>query len=775
MVILLSMTLSVDVCSCAGYSPADMLSTAAHILTPPHPSVMRSQLTRQVFRQILNNEPHIHHSCCYGAKSSDQLRKFNRRAPHHVNTRSLFGFSRKPPRETKEADLDPGFGTMLELTKMIKMQTRPPPASALVKAFSDFFWARQKVPTPLEEVQAKNAKTTFKHLQETYQDVAGFGLTTGDLQRALIASMYLPQTGESTEHNQFARLLFAEIMKRRESGLAAQDSKTALGQKDLLPFIQVLTLTGDSLDARDLLEEYWLSDLEQGGRSPWHRILKGFAKENNDGELLNTVTVMETHGVPFDAEAHQAITFYYAQKGDIEAVKKWYKHPISGGEMPLDHTNEFVLKLCIRHDELQWGNAIFKSMLEKTPNQKSWNVVFQWAAANGKGVDEIERMMHVMVRRNEERGSKARPDIETINGLVELANSKNDPYTAERYVALGHKWRLQPNAQTYLLQLDYRLKVGDIAGARAAYGRLQAEEVLESKDLPLINKLIVALCSAKSQDYEAIMRLVGDLNERKARFEPDTVAALSMLHLQREELHDLIDLLQTHTFHYGLEQRAAIRDVIMQFCLDRANSTSRVWDAYSILRTIFAETGIDIRTRLMNEFFARKRCDMACHVFGHMRQNPLKDQRPAGDTYVECLQGIARAGDPESLEMVHNMLKLDSEIEPNTRLYNALMLGYTACEMPSRSLQFWDDIVYSIEGPTYNSIQIALRACEAMPFGERPARDIWGRLKKFDIEVTKEIFAAYVGALAHQALFLEVVKLIDNMESETGCQPDALT
>lgn len=664
---------------------------------------------------------------------------------------------------------------MLELTNMLKMKTRPPPASALAKAFSDFFWDRQKVPTPLEEVQARNAKTTFKYLQETYQEVTGFGLSTGDLQRALIALMYLPQAGDSTTHNQLARLLFAEIRKRRESGLAAPDAELPLGQKDLLPFIQVLTMTGDSIDARKLLEEYWLSDLEQGGRSPWHRILKGFAKENNDGELLNTVTIMETHGVPFDGEAHQAITFYYAQKGAIEAVKKWYKHPISGGGMPLDHTNEFVLKMCISHDELQWGNAIFKSMLEKTPNKKSWNVVFQWAAATGKGVDEIERMMHVMVRRNEERGSKARPDIETINGLVELANSKNDPYTAERYVALGHKWRLQPNARTYLLQLDYRLKVGDIAGARAAYSRLQAEEVPESKDLPLINKLIVALCSPKSQDYEAIARLVGDLNERKARFEPDTVAALSMLHLQREELHDLIDLLQTHTFHYGLEQRAAIRDVIVQFVLDRANSTSRVWDAYSILRAIFAETGIDIRTRLMNEFFARKRCDMACHVFGHMRQNPLKDQRPAGDTYVECLQGIARAGDLESLEMIHNMLKLDSEVEPNTRLYNALMLGYTACGKPRRSLEFWDDIVYSIEGPTYNSIQIALRACEATPRGDRPARDIWGRLKKFDIDVTKEIFTAYVGALARQALFLEVVKLIDNMESETGCQPDALT
>ena len=756
-------------------SPADMLYIVVHIFGPLTYSIMRSQLTRQVFRQILNNELHVHHRCCYGAHSYDHFRRITLRAPHHALKRNLFGFSRKPPRETKEPDLDPGFGTMLELTKMLRMQTRPPPAAALAKAFSDFFWDRQKAPTPMEEYQTKNAMTTFKYLQGNYKEVAGFGLSTEDLQRALIALIYLPQVGESTAHNQLARLLFAEVRKRRDSSLDAQDPKGPFGQKDLLPFIHVLTLTGDSIDARNLLEEYWLSDLEQGGRSPWHRILKGFAKENNDGELFNTVAIMETHGVPFDAEAHQAVTFYYAQKGDVEAVKKWYKHPISRGGTPLDHTNEFVLKFCISHDELEWGNAILKSILAKTPSKKSWNVVFQWAAANGKGVDEIERMMHVMVRRNEERGSKARPDIETINCLVELANLENDPYTAERYITLGQKWNFQPNAQTYLLQLDYRLKVGDIAGARAAYSRLQAEDVPESQDVHLINKLIVALCTTRSQDYEAITSLVGDLNERKARFEPDTMAALSMLYLQREELHDLIDLLQTHTFHYGLEQRAAIRDVMVQFCLDRANSTSSVWDAYSILRAVFDETGIGIRTRLMNEFFARKRCDMACHVFGHMRQSTLKEQRPIGDTYVECLQGIARAGDLESLEMVHNMLKLDSEIEPNTRLYNALMLGHTACDMPYRSLDFWDDIVYSIEGPTYNSIQIAFQACGAIPFGDKPARGIWGRLKKFDIEITREIYVAYIGALAHQALFTEVVNLIDNMESETGCRPDALT
>jgi len=124
--------------------------------------------------------------------------------------------------------------------------------------------------------------------------------------------------------------------------------------------------------------------------------------------------------------------------------------------------------------------------------------------------------------------------------------------------------------------------------------------------------------------------------------------------------------------------------------------------------------------------------------------------------------------------VVHNMLKMDSGIEPTTRLYNALMLAYTACEEPNRSLEFWEDIINTSEGPTYNSIQIALRACEEAPFGDREAKRIWARLKRMDIEITKQIYAAYVGALAGSALLDECKKLVEEMGKEVGSEPDSL-
>ena len=746
--------------------------------------MMRSYLTLHVFRQLIRQTLFSDAACYF--RPLHQRRSYDKGVVKIFSPgqrRSLFGFSRKTQRNPKPINVDPGFALMVELHNMLGMGTRPPPPDELAKAFNNFFQARLKAPIPLENFQAQLVVCTFTHLQETYTQVEGFGLAEEDLRlalRALAHSLALHGKRQSLNkemcrtHNVLGKLLFQELKQRRGKNSDRQEPQEPWSG-DLLPFIQILTHSDDSLLARELVETHWHADLASSGRSPWVQILRGFAREDNGKELANTVEIMEKYKLPFDYKVHQSVTLYYARRGDMEMTKKWYNHPIADSQIPTAYTDASVLRLCIRQNELEWGDPIFKSLLERNPEtSKEWNIIFQWAAAKGKGVDEIERMMKVMVRRNEDNEKSIHPDIETINGLIELANSKNDPYTAERYVALGQKWGFHPNAETYLLQLAYRINVGDLDGARAVYTRLQSQEISEDKDVPLINKLIVAMCAGETHDFEAIMGLAEDLSERKARFEPETVAALSRLHLERNEMRDLVDLLHTHVFHYGLDQRASIRNIFVEFCLDRSKSTSQAWDVYNVLRQIFAETDVEIRTNLMNEFFSRGRSDMACHVFGHMRQQPAGTERPTADTYVTCFEGIGKSGDAESLDTVYNMLKLDAVIEPSTRLYNSLMLAFMGCKQPRRGLEFWTDIAHSREGPTYNSIQIAFRVCEAAPFGDRHAREIWAKLKRNEIEITGEIYAAYIGAIAGGGYIPECVKLVDDIEKEIGYKQDAL-
>jgi hypothetical protein len=272
--------------------------------------------------------------------------------------------------------------------------------------------------------------------------------------------------------------------------------------------------------------------------------------------------------------------------------------------------------------------------------------------------------------------------------------------------------------------------------------------------------------------YDRITSIASDLEERKKRLEADTVSALSMMYLQRDEINELSDLLQTQAYHYTATERQRLIDAFISCCLDRNTNTVRVWEAYNIMRAILDELSVPERTSLMNEFFARGRCDMACHIFGHMRQHPLPDRRPVLDTYIQCFLGIASLGDGEYLDMVHNMLKMDSTVEPNTKLYNSLILAYTECEDADRALHFWEDITNSTEGPSYRTLEIVFRACGRKPFGDKIARSIWNKMRGMEIEVTKEVFAAYVGALAGQGKFEEARDMVGVGEKELGIKVD---
>lgn len=761
------------------------IPAAAEICSKALPQVtMQFQLVRPLaFRQILYHA--LYSDARFCARPLFQAQWCGYHAVQQVSGQKRFpnfDFSRKRERKPKPVNIDPGFPLMLELKQMLRMGTRPPPPEALAKAFNEFFQARLTTSTPLEAVQIQHAITTFTHLREVNALAQGFGLEDEVLRVALSAlsnslTLYaegqLSNSGLPQSHYQLATLLFEELSQRRQINFEQREPLVPLSE-DLLPFIRVLSYSGHSLDARGIIESHW-QRTPGSDCTTWLQVLGGFVREHNGNELFKTVKIMQNYKIPLDLNLHRSITSYCVKSGDMELTKRWYEQSIDDFHVATGYEDASVLKLCISKNEFTWGDTVFKKLLERNPQtQEEWNVIFQWAAAKGKGVDEIERMMKVMVRRNEGNHKSIRPDIETINGLVKLANSRNDPYTAERYVVLGQSWGFRPNAETYLLQLDYRLKVGDIDGARAVYSRLQDFEIPEDRDVPLINGLIAALCAEKPPPAETIMGLVDHLSERQARFELETVAALARFHLRRGETHDLVDLLHTHTYKYGVDQRAHIRDIFVEFCLDQSNSTALTWNAYSILRQKFAETDVGIRTKLMKEFFQRGRTDMACHVFGHMRQQSTRDERPTIETYIACFEGIAKSSDYASLETIHNMLKLDIEIEPNTGLYNSLMLAYTGCGEPRRALEFWTDIVHSREGPTYESLQIALRACETTPFGDRYAREIWSRLRKHDVQISREIHAAYIGALAGQALFSECTQLVNEAERDLGHKPDAL-
>lgn len=67
------------------------------------------------------------------------------------------------------------------------------------------------------------------------------------------------------------------------------------------------------------------------------------------------------------------------------------------------------------------------------------------------------------------------------------------------------------------------------------------------------------------------------------------------------------------------------------------------------------------------------------------------------------------------------------------------------------------------------------RACENTPFGDLRAREIWGKMRRMEIEVTRAVWGAYVGALAGRGRFDAAKEIVENGESEFGLKADALT
>lgn len=673
--------------------------------------------------------------------------------------------------------------TMIDLVTTQTMSARPPPTKQLMNAFTKLIASKIDSREPVTYMEADHLLRTFRHFRDTNKEDPNFGLSVSQLRdlRQIIGD--LPKGDRTDLHNELAKELFEEISKRSKK----LDPDANMGGH-IMRLVGVLTQTGDSIEARGHVERYWSSPQSQTklkeATNQWALLFRGFALEENEEELLRTFRLAELAKVPFTPYMRQILVVFYANKNDVVATKAWHNKKVDIIPSMTDMKGVYrkkeytaILEHCIRNNEIDWCTSVFKTLIDANPDKDLWDIIFQWAAsAMGKGVEELDRMMTVMVARNPDKPT-TRPDAETINGLIRMAISRNDSYAAERYIDLGKKWGIQPNAATFILQMNYRIDAKDLTGAQASYDKLRGVEIEKNEDVPVINKYIQALCKAKTVNHDLINGIVSDLEERKQLLTGDTVTEICLMNLRRNELHDAVNVLQTNSYHHSIPERDKTQKALTEFCYDRSLGTQLVWDAYNILRHLFDEIDTPTRTRMMNEFFHRQKPNLATHVFGHMRQHPRSSKRPLLSTYVAVFSGFALPGcaDRECLDTVYNMLKLDSTVEPNTQLRNSLMLAYTALDEPAKAIEFWEDITNSSEGPTYASIEIVFGACEKLPFGDRPAKSIWTKMRRMEIEVTSAVYSAYVGALAGQGLDTESRELVEGMEADIGVGPDMMT
>ena len=731
---------------------------------------MQSALTRTIIQRILRSEPIVHSDCIY--RHGRELVHHGRRPHFFQPRRTLFGFRSLLP-AAKKSGKNPGLTLMVDAKKKMDLRLRMPPAKDLAKAWTEYFEDKSERNEQVQDAHAAFALTTFEYLQSVSKEEAEPLVSISEMEAALrvLADKALKGDGKV----QKLEPSYITLAEKLYLSLCSSDLDTENRQRTRQLFIRILTFSFNAHRARDVL----ITESDPQVRfSPddWYLVASGFDAEGDFQALKDTVRLLEQECPSMLESLASNLAQTFARLDAMNEAKRFYSQAEKSKNQHDPSLYKALIMAAVRNEEFEWGRSIIQNLMDDSKNQiterrELWDVVFLWAAGTGKSVDEVDRMMQVMVRRNPE----FTPNIKTINQLIAYANSRNDPYLAERFLALGAKWSVDQDGTTYMYQMDYRLATGDIDGARTAYYHLKDEEIRNNEDLPRINRLIQCMCNSGHYEFDTIMEIVEDYNSKRKPFEADTVSALCILHLKRHEYYDVVDLLQTQVGNYDTSERTRIRDTFVDFCFDRRNSITSVWDAYMIFHQVFdAETNCEIRTRIMNEFLTRRRSDMAVHVFNHMREHRRVESQSTADTYIDILTGIGRLEDQESLEVVHNQLKLDMNVEPNTRLQNSLMIAYLGCDFPNNAYRFWQDIIHSNEGPNYNSLLIVMRVCEKMPFGETRAKEIWRQLGELDVEVTSELFAAYVGALAGNDLVNEAMEKVNSVEKEFGLRPNTL-
>lgn len=740
---------------------------------------MQSHLTRRVFRAITNNEP-LYFSRCHQSQLLHTISPARVRPSlpilHNGQRRTIFAFSSNTPNSGEGQPTilpsEKGLQPMTDLKRSLEDKSRAPPNHTLTKAFQLFFTTRVENPGVINLFQARLLSMTWKHLKAQQNELedreyqAVFSVES--LERMLFVlseAQCLPESRDIIL--KIARFAYLELCADHGFG------PNSISRPALLVYINLLSINGSPEEARHAILKFG-GQLRGAKPSPWLTVLKGFAMNDDRRQLRKITQEFEKYGIKFDQASHEELINILIAQDQIKAVQTVYECPIAGKSEPSLATKKAVIKYAILNSEVAWAKPIFES-LRQGPSPDAAGIILLWEAAQGGSASSLAESVKSWTAADPQL--KDSLTITDVNNLLQYANVVQNSQLAASFVKLAEQWGLIPDEQTHILQLEACIQAGDVERTLEILEERVDPNTLASENLPLANRLVTMLCLSKQKDavFQQISSLLDPLFHDNVRLDPETVAALTRMLLYRHDWEAVSELLRPRLGTYDNEGRSVVRAAITDFILDLGQKDSDVWDVYELFKLAFPETGVSTRTEIMSTFFERKRSDLAVLVFGHMRQAEDLTRRPKPDTYARCFQGIARTSDATNLELVHNMLKLDLEVELNTRILNGLMLAYAACEMPEKSMEIFRQILQSDEGPAHKTIALFFKVCEKHHNGAQEALKMMKKVKKLEIAVDRRLYTAYIEAVAAQCEFDLATEAIDNMQAEIGVPPTSTT
>lgn len=716
--------------------------------------------------------------CLYSSAPTRRRRSPLRQlTPLSLRRTFLNALFQKPPREVRPPEYEPGWMQIMLWRSRILDNLRPPRRKELLEAWKQLMQSKIKKKQPLNSTQALQCRRLLEYLTrdpDPAQPVRP--LSSADLAMARRVLLEIEPRERTQHHLDLAKALHAVSCSGNFSG------KVRSPEVYWSLMIKLYSLYGASLEALQLLYSNWKDPAYAVFLTDKDRLVdvvaRGLAREARGSELVELVERAEEIGIPYDSGLQEIMVEFFVQQNHVAEAQRWFSKPIV--QLRCRPTvYRAMASLAMRNNLQDWAIPFFLELGQAKLGKTHWDVLLQANLLFGKSIGEIDEMMSHMVNRD----GMLLPDTKTINRLLSVAIEKEDAQMAEKILFLGSQKGIMPNVNTHLLMLRLNLVIGDLEGARTAYEQVRfADYNVKSSNAglfeifqQLLNQFLMMLSRQPEPDFKLITSLLEAIDEEEMGLDPETMASLCLKLLENDQHFDVMDILSAHCFKYSEGERELIQKAFVRFCLNPQTSTARAWSGYQILQQFFQDTTFERRTQLMETFINRRRTDMAAHVFRHMREHRNRSYNPTMDTYVQCLEGIARYPDGEPLAVVHNILKLDMSIQLTTRLYTALMLAYAACGDSSTALDFWKEITESRQGPSHASLEAVFWALEKKLGGDIQAREIWDRIEKMEIEIPPAVYNAYVGAIAGSGNEKEVRGLIMRMASVVGSEPDAKT
>lgn len=702
----------------------------------------------------------------------------------------------KAPREIKAVGFEPGFSTFIEFRSNTLNNVKPPSREDLLQAVRVFFDHKLQLKKPVNKTQAFLARLVIEHLQldrpgqtEASQPPTGPErkawlaqpmLSREDLQRALRALAIHNRHGKSKEVADLAIFVYDELQTLKKSlpSWKGADRKYKLSEihsEDLPRLFTILTHHDQTNQAAEFISKFKglivnpanpKSRDDEGTRNKMFelhlKILRGYAREGNYYRLREYAKTLCSAGFPYTSDFSISMTNAFASMGEDgeEELREWFEKPLDDGNMSKDwklgnvQSPKAYMDLVTFSSKTgrqpEWLIKALQDLCDLNPPKRWWDVILKWAVCQRKDIGQIRNMINVMAQVNPEDDS-VRADIFTINGMLRVAIAHKEYFLAERINSLASELGLRPNTETYLSLLKARIVGPDSIGASSAFQAIIHAGTITpaSETNDVVNMYIRYLCSTTSSPK--VIESLSRVEQQQGELEPETVVQVCLKFLRDDRTMEVVDTLGLHLTQFSMDERRIVRSELLSYCLDMTISTARAWDAYSLLRQFLPETSKEERTQLMQAFFSRKRPDMACHIFGHMRAHLDDKIRPDADTYIVCLENLGAFPDLDSLNMVHNMFKMDALIQPSTRLYNAFLIAYTGCNEPRKAFEFWRQVASSKEGPTYKSLELVFRACQKLPYGYERAKVIWDKMHSLEVDLPAAVYDAYTLMLAGQA------------------------